>query len=367
MLPVILHVLAFIVGLNVQGMASVFVGDWVFLVVLGCVLLVYNQRYPKQKTAVWWGCAAWALALGVSTFFVTPVANGAAYMWILLALPVLPLCLHDGDLDTYTRWFGRVIYLYACGLLAQYILYPLVPEAYHNHGVFNYDARYAWPLIDPNNAAAVLNLALVPALYMTLFKSKRWGANVLFLFLAMAATGSKAGFLAAGAAGFLLLAVRYPRFFWLQSVATGVAASLVYFFCPAVIDRLNDSLVDRLPIWENAWYIVQHHFWRGTGLGTFLLQTRIDFAHNDVLQFAAEMGVPVAAVFAGLVTVTAATTSRDNIAAGATMLAIFLQSLTEFQLYLPVISLGMGLALGHHINHRRVAGFLGLHRVVQPR
>jgi hypothetical protein len=70
-------------------------------------------------------------------------------MWVLSAAPILGLCLQKKHLKSYLIGFGTVLTLYAIGLIAQMLL-----------GVkyTTYDAGYAWPLLDPNNAAAVFKL-----------------------------------------------------------------------------------------------------------------------------------------------------------------------------------------------------------------
>jgi hypothetical protein len=72
------------------------------------------------------------------------------------------------------------------------------------------------------------------------------------------------------------------------------------------------------------------------------------YAHNDLLQFAVEMGVPAALAFCGMAWAAARATCRQNIVSGAVLAALFLQALTEFQFYVPAVSLLAGLALGWH-------------------
>ena len=77
------------------------------------------------------------------------------------------------------------------------------------------------------------------------------------------------------------------------------------------------------------------------------------FAHNDLLQIFAELGIIGAVVFIGLWTVVAINTTKGNFIAALTMFGIFLQAMVEFQFYTPGISMGMGLALAYHIAYKK--------------
>ena len=74
----------------------------------------------------------------------------------------------------------------------------------------------------------------------------------------------------------------------------------------ARFDMVEESAPGRFKIWEDTWRMIQDHLWTGTGLGTYETvirlyqshltdQFQIGHAHNDYLELAAELGVPVAA------------------------------------------------------------------------
>src|SRR5262249_17368339 len=78
-------------------------------------------------------------------------------------------------------------------------------------------------------------------------------------------------------------------------------------------------------------------------------QTAGVFAHNDPLQFMIEMGWPAGFEFLLLVLIAAASTNRRNLVSGCVLLALFIQSMVEFQFYVPALSLFGGAALGYHL------------------
>jgi O-antigen ligase len=118
---------------------------------------------------------------------------------------------------------------------------------------------------------------------------------------------------------------------------------------------------DRLPIWRDSLSAIRDFTWLGTGLGTYewaamhyqtgFLDYRYEHAHSDYLEFAAEIGIPAAALlFAGLwaLVVRAARTavrsshrSAAILAAGSAgaLAAILLHAVTDFNLQIPANAL----------------------------
>jgi O-antigen ligase len=351
-MPVAFHAIALIIGLFVQALASPLAGAWLFFYIFGCVGLVYNHKYPPHHPALWYVSLAWLITLGASTFLISPVFKASATMWILAIMPSLVLCMRREHLKSYFWAFGGIIFVYACGLVFQKFTHM-------TYSTFDYDGRIAWPLIDPNNAAAVVNTALIPCFWLALFRSPRWWWATALFSLAMYATGSKAGFCAGGLCMLIIAVSRFGPGFLLCSIITGAAAVLgVFAYIPESDLAMIESFETRTPIWWCAWKILQEHFIRGTGLGTFGLY-RIQegttvyipptYAHNDLLQFAVEMGIPASTVFLTIFVVVACKTRRRNLAPACVLLAVFLQAMVEFQFYLPCISLICGLALAAHM------------------
>jgi O-antigen ligase len=114
--------------------------------------------------------------------------------------------------------------------------------------------------------------------------------------------------------------------------------------------------------------LIGGHPWLGTGLGTFSVaypsvQTAfagkfVSHAHNDYLEFAAELGIPAAlllfgAVFYVLLQCTrsfycSASRSEKTVALGCfgSLSAISLHSLTDFNLHIPANALVFFVVLG---------------------
>lgn len=359
MFPASLHALAFIICLGVQSMNSPLAGAWLLFHIAGCAALLYNGKYNTNPGMLWYVCVVWNLTLGVSAFLFMPVYNGAATMWVLLSMPSLALCLRKEYLRPYCMFFFSIILAYALGLILQMVL-----KVEYDH--YNIGARYAWPMLDPNNAAAIVNLALVPCIYLTLFKDVRWALLCGLFAIALYATGSKAGVGAAGAALLIFSICKYGAecaAFWLAiGIIQGVAA---FFYAPDIILIFINALSDRFPIWETSWDLILLHPWTGLGLGLFgkyyqMYRTEQYtggwFAHNDLLQITAEMGIPCGLIFCILIGTILFTTRRSNLVSGVTLLAIILESMVEFQFYVPAVSMGMGLALGCHILNRQSRG-----------
>ena len=315
--------------------------------------LLYGGNYPKSHGIVWYVCLAWLLALGASTFLFAPVRSGAATMWVLAAMPTLALCLRKEHLKPYLICFLTVITVYALGLVAQAILNTQTTA-------YNYPGRHAWPLLDPNNAAAIINMALLPCAYLAIFRDRRWSILVALFAAALCATGSKAGFATAGL-GLLLLGAKRDIMLVPFTAAIGaLTAVLIDLYRPDLIELVVNSFsgppADLGCRSQPAAAIGP--LLRGLGLGHisgfYYAQVRTEqytagwHSHNDVLQMAIEMGIPAALIFCAVFASIAATT-RYALASGVVLLAVFLQAMVEFQFYVPAVSIPMGLALGYHI------------------
>jgi O-antigen ligase len=355
MLPALLHTIAFAISLFVQFWSSPLAGAWVFFHIAGCAVLLYKGDYPRDRGVIWYFAVAWLLIIGTSTFILAPVRNGAAMMWVLAAMPSLAVSLRKEHIRPYCICFLTVMTVYALGLVVQ--LYLNTQTTF-----INYENRHSWPLLDPNNGAAVINLALLPCLYMALFKDLRWWILCLLFATALYATGSKAGFAVAGLGAVTILTIRKGLDFFLFCMAIGTIFSVViYIERPELFLILVDSFRDRLPIWEASYPLAFIRPLLGLGLGAFGFyyeKVRIEqyttgwHAHNDMLQIAIEIGIPAAMILCGLLL--SAIFSRANTAASVAILAITAMSMVEFQFYIAAVSLPMGLALGCIMNTRKV-------------
>jgi len=121
-----------------------------------------------------------------------------------------------------------------------------------------------------------------------------------------------------------------------------------------VLERGQDP---RLPIWRDTIALIQDYPWLGTGLGTYswasiryqtaLMNLRYEHAHNDYLEFAAEIGIPVTILLFGSLWILAVKValrtvvlerSKDRIlAAGCAgaMVCLLVHALTDFNFQIP--------------------------------
>lgn len=183
------------------------------------------------------------------------------------------------------------------------------------------------PLLDPNAGGALVNLFLLPTLWVAWAPATRrreqWGRLALIALLAAAlfSTGSRGALLALVVVSVMSLAVllvfRLP--FKRQGLlATAVAFSVGFAVIqlapqPPAAERSMTTLMDdssanaRLLIWRSTWDMYLENPVFGAGLGSFPAlypQHRSpleggstgNFAHNDYLQFLAEGGVPLLAM-----------------------------------------------------------------------
>jgi O-antigen ligase len=182
---------------------------------------------------------------------------------------------------------------------------------------------------------------------------------------------SRMGFLAA-LAGLLVIGLfcvegkpqsRRGRF-WLGGICLLAIAGFLFLPTVPLIERFGDlasseqiSADTRVEIWRETWQMVRDYPWIGVGLGgyesSFIEYKRVapmnlvDFAHNDYLQYLAELGFLGFALLAFLVARTLVqgfrmAVSADDlnvryfgIAAAGSLTAIGLHSLVDFNLYLP--------------------------------
>ena len=182
---------------------------------------------------------------------------------------------------------------------------------------------------------------------------------------------SRMGFLAA-LAGLLVIGLLWVGMnsrsqrgrLWLGGVGLLVVVAFLFLPTAPLIERFADlasteeiSANTRVEIWRETWQLVRHYPWSGVGLGGYessFIEYKhvaplnlVDFAHNDYLQFLAELGV-IGFVLLGFLagrtlvqvfrTASAAGDLNERcfgIAAAGSLTAIGLHSLVDFNLYLP--------------------------------
>lgn len=241
-----------------------------------------------------------------------------------------------------------VIAVFAAGLIYQYFWDP---ELMYNH------KRAAFPMGNPNNAASVVNMALVPVVCMFIKNRKLYYLPLIAILSGgLICTLSKGGIIAASVAVSLYIALSYRDYikaFIFMIPGFIIAGSYVGF------EKMLGSLMDRVPVWEGSLQLLS---WKGSGIGTFYerypkvrMETDTDgfFAHNDLLHFTIEFGIPGAIVFCLLIGWVVKNTSKDNLIPAVAMFAIFLQSIISYPFYVVPVNIGMGILLANWLENRR--------------
>lgn len=353
-LPAVLHGISFALALNVQHM-MLWLGDaWLPFFLAGCFFLLYDDS-PETPNPVRGACAAWLTVLALSTFIIHPMLGGAVWFWSLAAMPALAICMKRKYVAGYMLVFGFLLSAYALLLIGQFALSVSYTNISYNW--FNKDhiegTRYAaaWPLVDPNNAAAVINVGLLSSL---------WFMSPLFwLFLpALIVTGSKAGVGVALLFGIPMLLRSAPKNY-LCALGLALCADAV-LLSDEIISAVQLSISNRVPIWQGAVKLLDKSPFTGLGVGSFGTNyatvrtehfTGGGFAHNDLLQFTIELGTPAALIFVCVWLSAFLLTSKNNAGAMCVACAVLVQSMVEFQFYVPAISILMGLVIGYHVLH----------------
>jgi O-antigen ligase len=330
--------LALIVALCAQTMQSPLTGAWLLFFLAACLCI-----YPGNRDA---GSVAWLSMLGISTFILQPVGGGAATMWILAAAPLLSISVTREHVRPLLTAAGVFLLLYAVLLIAE-MAFNVRYTTFNIPLAGRQSVASSWPMLDPNNAGCVMNFGLVTSFYLML-RNKKWFFPFALFVVALYATSSRmaaiCGFLACSA----ILAHRHR----LQEATLICGGILILFgaafFNPDYFDL--ESLSIRGAIWRACLPLLDLHPLRGTGLGTFgfyYAQVRTEsitagtFAHNDMLQLAIETGIGGAAIFLWFIV----SAMRRHILAFALIGSVFLHSLVEFQFYIPVISVLVGLTM----------------------
>ena len=356
-LPVALHTLALLVALFVQTTGTMPAGAWLPFHLAGCAVLLYRQQ-PIAKPLQWWLALAWLITILGSAFFWRAVAGGAVQMSFLIAMPALALCMSREYVKAYFFAFYGVLLAYSIGLGLQWA-FDVHYTSFEYRPTPTSHAAVAWPLLDPNNAAVFMGVGLLASAWLTRYFKPCALAAGLFAFC-LWATYSKAGMLATGVLLPWMLARQYQLKLSTFAWGAGIVfmcllpfTDMLHFSAPgqAPLDVLKAAFGARLDIWKTAVHMLYISPLRGIGLGQFypiysLLRTEHStvgvYAHNDVLQFAIEMGLPAAAVFCAMV---CAVLWRGNELARAAFMVVLIQSMVEFQFYVPSISILAGLAL----------------------
>jgi putative inorganic carbon (hco3(-)) transporter len=135
-----------------------------------------------------------------------------------------------------------------------------------------------------------------------------------------------------------------------------------------VSDEYSLGGQSRVSIWRDALPLIRQHPWLGTGLGTFpiaytsgqtaFLGQFVNHAHNDYLEFSADLGIPAALILFSCIFLILARAVRAFlfgqgdfervVALGCvgSIVAILLHSFADFNLYIPANALLFSVILG---------------------
>lgn len=250
------------------------VGRWTVMAV-GAALLIWSCR------VVWtWGHAlgASSLAWGLVGLYwsVSPLDTlGELHHWIIAAV-LFAVAAEVEERDVHNALRALAVGVTVSSLFAL-IQWAGLPTA-------NSIVGYSGLWLSKNMAVEVSAVALVGALGLRFW----WGVPGPLLGL----------YLAGGREGALLLAAAGIAWFWLKLDWFG--RLVLPLLGLAAVNRLWShglltsgwlKLDDRMEIWS---FTLQHLRLMGWGLNTFgSLQTGYEFSHNDLLQYAFELGVGI--------------------------------------------------------------------------
>jgi len=132
------------------------------------------------------------------------------------------------------------------------------------------------------------------------------------------------------------------------------------------LEREFGQIYGRLPVWTQAMPLLANYPLFGSGMGTWemafspyrddAIQVRVDFAHNDYLEFFAEAGVAGTIIMTSSILFGVSRKRRHQVggghqdeiglAAGIGLLSIGLHSVTDFHLSIPANALAVSVLLG---------------------
>lgn len=210
-----------------------------------------------------------------------------------------------------------------------------------------------WPVALP------LGVLLLASLVLTFSRTGAVGIVLLGLWAAVARGWSRGARLALAALPFA-----YAAAWWVLTHATARAASGAARFSPE-----GDVSSSRFAIWSDTWALIRQHPWRGVGFGDFNFAWTLtpfpqrpvaffDHTHNLPLQFAVELGLPLAVLITGLLLAALgravvllrraadAPATCDRQAAILVVLLIAVHSLLEYPLWYAYFLLPTAFALG---------------------
>ncbi len=299
---------------------------------------------------------------------------------VVSALIVLGVCEAVYGLVQYLTgwqkifWFEKVYYResatgtyvnhnHFAGFLEMVVPFVVARAAMAAQRPYSYDQE------KNSHRAGLLGILAAVMLLAVVFSESRMGLIACILSLALMAS---------------ILALRRQHL-WAPRAGAGVIVALVALTATLVLWVGPDSVIarfadlpqqegpraeagGRLAIWKDTLRLIGARPIFGVGLGGFEaaytkvqtvdLGAVVDYAHNDYLQIAAELGIAGAMIFWGIIFALTVQTLRASwsrkepwrrsVALGATgaLVALLLHSLTDFNLYVPANGLVFAVVLG---------------------
>ncbi len=337
-------------------------------------------RVPRSPPAAW--LVVWWAFLAVSLGWSTVVFTSSLYYWWLSALPLTFFALVMAPAPK--AWTDRALagFLAAAAVLAVWALvqYFALPE------VYGYRAYH--PLLNANNLAGLLSLALLPATARFLLaegRGKRTGFLLLtlLLFAGVVSTQSRGALIGLAAALAVLVVfarglpgVNIRRVGVLGGAGLAVFLVMDWWAGAVLVERVEtlgaigaeSSYRNRLRIWGSTLAMALERPWTGFGLGTFFLYYPCFrqpgdvsggfYAHMDPLQFWAELGILGPVLFYAVLIAILVQTVRAVRRLGADdplrlailgpfagLLAVAVHTHITFHLYILPILMGAGILL----------------------
>jgi len=289
----------------------------------------------------------------------------AGRMW-LLAAPVLVLAWLEAVLGLVQFFFMRMAGPDVASVTGTYV----------NRDHFAGLLEMAFPLAVMGALSTRDPLARIPAALRTSAMLAVAACLLMGIILSLSRMGVVST-LAAAAGVLVALSFSLPRrrrWFWLVPIAAPLLI-LVSLSTRELVLRFADltatqeiSKDERVQIWTDTLHVIAAYRWTGCGLGAYergMYQFKtvaptntVDYAHNDYLQMAAELGIPGMLLLAALALWVLGHTLRVvifmrgspnwHLACGllGAFLAIAVHSLADFNLYVPANALAFAWLAG---------------------
>ena len=337
---------AFALALFVKSTGSLYLYSWLSLFYIACGMLLFTGRHQLDPGAFTKLLIAWGVVVVMSAFLFRVTINGASpAVGAMLTLPVVyALSLMRPDrkeiILSHVVTVGTLLFALAVYTCLQWF-----------GGVSNPH----WPLSNPNNLAAMMAVGLIVSVGV-IHRTKYALITAGVFALAMVATGSRGAILACVIA--LLFVVNKNNWFRLTALVAGIFLAAVIVDNKGGLDSLFYSADVRLGIWAVALRAIESNPLMGTGLGSFpiiqhlympgeIVLERGMMVHNDMMQFALEMGIPAMLIFYSLCLVALVKTNQKAMIPFAVLFVVILHTHVSLNMYIPAIQVLIAIAVGY--------------------